>query len=177
MPSRLSLLLPLFALLACSLFSPEAPAVDTRPDDFSARYDWYEGSLPPPYHYEYSIVIEANGAGTVEMAPDYPSEGVPVWTETFTLEPAALDALYQQLAAQGAFTTQWREEDDPPVGGSHFSTGLTANGETVEIPSFVVANQAAAQGQISEALVGVVPQDIWDRLEAQRQQYVEENGG
>jgi hypothetical protein len=102
---------------------------------------------------------------------------VPVWTETFTLEPAALDALYQQLAAQGAFTTQWREEDDPPVGGSHFSTGLTANGETVEIPSFVVANQAAAQGQISEALVGVVPQEIWDRLEAQRQQYVEENGG
>ena len=50
------------------------------------------------------------------MAPDYPGEGVPVWTETFTVEPAALDAFYSQLVAAGAFSVPWREEDQPPVG-------------------------------------------------------------
>jgi hypothetical protein len=163
------------ALLACSVFSPQATPMNTRPDDFSARYDWYEGSLPPPYHYEYSIEIGADGAGTVEMVPNYPSEDVPVWTETFTVGPEALDAVYRQLAEHGAFTTRWREEEDPPVGGSHFATTLTANGETVTIPSFVVADQTAAQGEISAAIVGLVPQDIWDKLEGQREQYVEEH--
>ena len=149
----------------------------TRPPDFGLRYDWYEGSLPPPYHYEDSIAVTPDGTGTVTMTPDYPGPDVPVWTENFALDTTALDALYDQLLAQGAFTTQWREEDDPPVGGSHFTMDITANGQTVTIPHFVVASQAAAQGDISDTIVAVVPQAVWDTLEAQRQQYVEENGG
>jgi hypothetical protein len=172
---RLTLLLTL--TLACSVFTPEPTPMDTRPADFSVRYDWYEGSLPPPYHYEYSISVDSSGAGVVEMVPDYPSEDVPVFTETFTVEPAALEALFDQLVEHGAFTVQWREEDDPPVGGSYASTTLTANGETIEIPGFVVPDQAAAQSDIADAVTALVPQAIWDELEAQRQQYVEANGG
>ena len=54
-------LLPL-ALLACSLFGPKGPDMTTRPADFSALYHWSEGSLPPPYHYEYSIYVDSSGA-------------------------------------------------------------------------------------------------------------------
>ncbi len=108
------------------------------------------------------------------MAPDYPGEGVPVWTETFTVEPAALDAFYSQLVAAGAFSVPWREEDQPPVGGSSSSAGITAHAQNVAIPSFVVASQAAAQAEISAAFVALVPQPIWDKLESQRQTYVKE---
>lgn len=174
--SRIALLPALVPLIACALFSPEVP-VDARPDDFSLRYYWSEGSLPPPYHYAFTIALAADGAGTVTMTPDYPGPEVPVWTETFVLDAAALDAFYSQLVAAGAFSTDWREEDEPPVGGSHYTIELTANGEVVTIPHFVVAGQAAAQGDISDAIVAAVPQTVWDTLEAQRQAYVEENGG
>ena len=68
MPSSISRLRLLFVLvaallggLACSLFRSEPPlrpATATpvipadRPADFTVTYDWREGSLPPPYHYE-----------------------------------------------------------------------------------------------------------------------------
>jgi hypothetical protein len=176
MPTRhLLLLLALLPLLACSLFSPEAPVDTTRPADFSARYDWSEGSLPPPYHYEYIIHLDPSGAGLVEMVPDYPGDGVPIWTETFTVEPAALDAFYSQLVLAGAFSTQWREVDDAPVGGSHYAVTLTANGQTTEIPRFVVADQAAAQSTISEEFVALVPQAIWDKFDSQREAYIRDN--
>jgi hypothetical protein len=61
--------------------------------------------LSGDYHYEYTVAIAADGAGTVTMVPDYPGDEVSVWTESFTLDQAALDELYRQLAAIGAFTT------------------------------------------------------------------------
>jgi hypothetical protein len=175
MLTRLTLLLTL--TLACSVFTAQPTPMDTRPADFSVRYNWYEGSLPPPYYYEYALELAPDGSGTMTLIPDYPSEDVPVWTETFTVEPGGLDALFAQLVEHGAFTVQWREEDEPPVGGSHASTTLTANGETIEIPSFVIPAQSAAQSEISDAINALVPQAVWDRLNAQREAYVEENGG
>lgn len=177
MSTRLALLCALLPLLACSLFSPGVTPVTTRPADFSVLYEWYEGSMPPPYHYEYTLRVAADGAGTLTMIPDYPGEGVPVWTETFTVEPAALDALYRQLAEAGAFTTNWREEDDPPVGGSYATATLTGSGETVVIPSFVVPNQGEAQDDIFAVLEALAPAALREKLETQRQQYMEEHGG
>jgi hypothetical protein len=176
MARRLLIFLAL-PLIACSVFSPALPTPGARPGDFSVRYDWFEGSLPPPYHYEYTVAIAADGTGTVTMVPDYPGDAVPVWTESFTLDQAALDDLYRQLAASGAFTTRWAEEDDPPVGGSYATTSLTANGASVSIPSSVVPAQSAAQGEIAAAINAQVPQEIWDRLQAQRDAYVAEHGG
>src|SRR5262245_35527834 len=40
---------------------------DTRPEDFQVTCEWSEGSLPPPFHYEYTITITSIGAGTVAM--------------------------------------------------------------------------------------------------------------
>jgi hypothetical protein len=176
MARRILLLLTL-PMIACSVFSPALPTPGTRPGDFSVRYDWFEGSLPPPYHYEYTITLAPEGAGTLTMVPDYPGDAVPVWTETFTVDAAVLDGLYRQLIDSGAFTIRWRKEDDPPVGGSSFSMTLTASGDTVTIPSFVVPSQAAAQSDIAAAIVSVVPAEVWSRLEAQHELYVGENGG
>jgi hypothetical protein len=63
------------------------------------------------------------------------------------------------------------------VGGSYAATSLTANGASVTIPSFVVPAQSAAQGEIAAAINAQVPQEIWDRLQAQRDAYVAEHGG
>lgn len=148
-----------------------------RPGDFSLVYEWREGSLPPPYHYETTITVAADGAGSVTLVPDYPGPGVPVWTETFSLDAAALNALYAQLAAEGAFSTRWRALEDPPVGGSFSWLTLTAGGRQIEIPPFPIEAQAGAAGRIQAAVTALVPTEVWDSLHARREQYVAEHGG
>jgi hypothetical protein len=146
-----------------------------RPDDFSLQYEWREGSLPPPYHYEYTISIAPDGRGQVVMVPDYPSDKVPTWTETFTLQPAQLDTLYQSLVEQGLFRQSWRAQDNPPVGGSSQSLVITAQGKTVVLPAYVLIEQEAAAEEIYAAVMALVPKPIWDKLNAQREQYMQEH--
>jgi hypothetical protein len=165
------------AVLACSLFNRGIPTVDERPADFSLVYEWREGSLPPPYHYETTISVAPDGAGTITLVPDYPGPDVPVWTEAFSLDTAALDSLYVRLAAEGAFSTRWRAQDDPPVGGSYHWLTLTTGGQQIEIPPFPIDSQADAADRIEAAVTSLVPADVWDSLHARREQYVAEHGG
>lgn len=146
----------------------------SRPNDFSVTYNWYEGSLPPPYHYEYMVTIEPDGSGLVAYTPDYPGADVPTWTEPFTLDSSQLDALYTQLRDLDVFATAWTETDDVPVGGSHSTLTILADGRTIHIPAFPASAVDQADGAKS-AVIAFIPSDIWDRLNAQRDQYVQEH--
>jgi hypothetical protein len=146
-----------------------------RPDDFHILYEWQEGSLPPPYHYEYTITISPTGAAEIVMIPDYPSDETPAWTESFTVDSAQMDALYDTLITNGLLDHNWSAQDDPPVGGSSQSVTITANDQQIEIPSFVLPEQQSSAAAIHAAIEALVPQEIWDRLNAQREQYMEEH--
>jgi hypothetical protein len=194
MPRRSLSLLPLAAALlsglACALFRSEPPvqpatatpaqpatlgAPAIRPADFSVAYHWAEGSLAPPYHYEYDILVAADGAVTVRYTPDYPADDVPVWTETVQMNTAQLDALYADLGAYGLFTRDWRTENGPPVGASSEWLTATANGRTIEVPAYVVPEQAADEAALAATLHDLIPDDTWAKLNAQREQYVLEH--
>ncbi len=162
------------ATIACASLGGGSKPPTSRPDDFSVTYNWYEGSVPPPYHYEYMITIESDGAGLVTYSPDYPGADVPTWTEPFTLDSSQMDALYTQLRDLDVFNTAWSEADQVPVGGSHSNLTILADGRTVDIPAFPA--QAAASAESAKGVViAVVPADIWDRLSAQRDQYVQDH--
>ena len=175
--TRKFLLLPALAgmLLACSVFQRGAQPPSDRPADFGIEYQWREGTLPPPYHYEYSIQIAPDGTGQIVMVPDYPSPGVPIWTEPFTVGAGALDDLYALMLEKGVFSRAWPEEDDPPVGGSYDWADVRAGGQSVRLPAFVAAGQARDVNEIFAAIRALVPAEVWDGLNARRQQYIEEN--
>ncbi len=160
-------------LTGCSALGATTPQPISRPDDFALTYEWVEGSLPPPYHYEYVIRLTASGQGEVIMTPDYPADDVPVWTETFSLPADQFDQLYATMAAEGLLTQAWQAQGDPPVGGSSEWLTVTAAGRLIEIPAFVVPAQASRAEAIYAALRSAVPETIWSKLEAQRQEYVE----
>ncbi len=61
------------------------------PSDFKLQYKWIAGALPPPYHYEYEILVGAIGDFRLTFRPDYPSHGPAVWTEWFSVKDEALD--------------------------------------------------------------------------------------
>jgi hypothetical protein len=177
MTSRLITITTLLLSIAagCTTVNPTPNPLDTRPADFNLIYEWHEGSLPPPYHYEYAITIKPDGQGQIVMVPDYDFSNPPTWTETFTLTPAALDQFYRLLIDKGLFTQHWQAQDQPPVGGGSDSVQVTAHGQQIEIPSFVIAAQAAAAEDIATAVRALAPQDLWDKLSTQREQYVREH--
>ncbi len=143
-------------------------------DDYSLRYSWREGSIPPPYHYEYDILFDSTGKGSVVMIPDYPRGDVPRWTEPFAVAPEAARALHASMEAEGLFTHSWPALDRPPVGGSHASLSVTAGDREVEIPNFVTPERQEHAARIYDAIRALVPQALWDKLEAQREGYIEQ---
>lgn len=147
------------------------PTPDERPDDFHVEYHWSAGTMPPPHHYEYTITIEPSGLGKMVLIPDYPRDEVPRWTEPFTIEPEALDALYNVMVENGLFTRTWRQKDDPPVGGSAQWMVVVADGRHVEVKTYPVVAQEAAAEEIYSAVRGLVPSEVWKRLHALRDEY------
>ena len=168
----LSGLILLMLATGCTAMNPTPNPLDTRPADFKVIYDWQEGSLPPPYHYEYIVTLAPDGQGQIVMVPDYAFSHPPTWTETFTVTSAQLDQFYRLLVDQGLFTQRWQAQSSPPVGGSSDSLTVNAHGQQIIIPTFVIHAQASAAEDIATALHALAPRELWDKLDAKREQYM-----
>lgn len=151
------------------------PSADGRPGDFSVAYHWENGSLPPPNHYEYTIMIEADGSGQMTLIPDYPGGDVPVWEERFTLSAAQLDALYATLQAHGLMTTDWHQQNPPP-GSVLYQMSVTTGGQQVGFTAVVGEDQEEAARVIMDAVYTAVPEEVRSKLQAQRLEYIENYG-
>lgn len=166
-------------LIAGSIDSSRANPVinqwNARPNDFSVLYQWKEGSLPPPYHYEYRIELSSSWQGKVIMIPDYPSVAVPIWTEAFVAQSVALDKFYQLMIDEALLTNIWQAQSSLLVGGSSESMTVTANGTIITIPAFILPQQASAATNIFTALKALVPQVIWDKLHVLRKDYIDKS--
>lgn len=155
---------------ACVTRGDTPPA---RPPDLRVTYEWYEGSLPPPYHYAYTITVDPSGQGRMTLVPDYSGDGVPVWTETFVVPAGRLDDLYRVFLAQGLAKTAWRQRDVPPVGGSHQALLVTTGGRQVRVADYLIDEQRRAAAAIFDAVKALVPKDVRARLLAKRDVYVQ----
>jgi hypothetical protein len=163
------------ALVGCSDSPSGTSAPAARPGDFRVDYEWREGSLPPPYHYQYTMTVTPAGQGQIELTPDYPGAVVPKWTEDFQVAEERLDQLYKTLTKRGLFTQSWRASNDPPVGGSSQTLTVTAGGKRYVVEDYLVEDQAAAAKAMYEAVNALASKDAWDRLDAKREQYREEH--
>ena len=74
--------------------------MQSRPEDFTLQYDWCAGSMPPPYHYEYTIRIGPDLQGEIVFHPDYPGLGAPEWIESFDVAEESLDVLESRGSSQ-----------------------------------------------------------------------------
>src|SRR5687768_8853812 len=90
-------------LLLFSFGCATSTEMKPRPADFRVQYHWSEGSLPPPYHSEYTIRLGPGLQGEIEFQPDYPSGDTPIWIETFEIEDEDLEKLYALMWAKGIF--------------------------------------------------------------------------
>lgn len=140
-----------------------------RPADLTLRYEWNEGTMPPPYYYEYTIRIGPGTTGEIVFLPDYSIHQPPVWTERFPVEEAALDRLYALLLEKGILSRSWAERERMPVGGSTEWLEVTAHGRQVKISSRIEDVEAVAE--LYAAIRALVPAPIWQSLHARRAEF------
>ena len=169
--NRSMLLLLVLCLPLVSGCGETADGPASLPEDFRLAYAWREGSVPPPYHYEYRITVAPDGAGLIEFWPDYPGLTTPTWSEVFTVTAETRLQLYTTMQTAEVWSTAWKEASPPRVGGSSATLEAQANGRTATIPSDLVDSQANRLAPVYAAIDSLVPPAIWDDLRAQRQQY------
>lgn len=139
---------------------------DSAPADFSVRYHYDVGSLPPPYHYAYTVRIGPGAQGEVEYEQSYEGEeGYDTWTEPFSISGEEVEALYDLMVEQGVFARSWQQTDDPPVGGDAEWLDVTAGGKEFSVPSYVAGRGAEnAIGEVYEAINALVPASIREKI-------------
>ena len=138
-------------------------------------FEFREGSLPPPSHYEYRIVIRGDGSGEIAMTPDYPDADVPVWRETFSL-PETTAAQLLQDAEAFARSLPAGPDRNPIVGGATASLSLAGRGATVSAAQQPIADDERLQ-RIHAALRAAVPEAVWAELARRRARYIETRPG
>lgn len=176
------LLLAILAVLGCFAYRAQVARVlgtigfgrvdagmAPRPDDLALRYEWYAGTMPPPYHYEYTITVGPGLQGEIVFYPDYSGEGVPEWREAFAVTDEQLDRAYGLMVEAEVFDRRWSEMRDRPVGGDTEWLSVMANGVSVRIPALPEGGEALEP--VYDAVRGLVPDAIWESLRARRQEY------
>lgn len=144
---------------------PPCPPDRQRPGDFSLRYEWFAGALPPPGYWEYSIAIGPDGSGELEVIADYPSPATPRWTERFRVEPSSMDRLFTQISDLIRLEGE-RDEAEPPLcGGDAHRFVLHGGGR-----EWVVESQIA--GFAVQAVRALVPEALWATMQQRRDHYV-----
>jgi hypothetical protein len=146
-------------------------AAQATPADFALVYDWREGSLPPPYHYSYTIRMKADGAGELVFVPGYSGSETPIWTETFSVSSAQRSSLYTLMREKGLFSREWPPSDELRVGGSTEWLQVTANGTQVQLPPQLRPGDDTTLSAVYASINNLVPAEVWTKIRQEHQQY------
>lgn len=131
----------------------------TMPADFAGEISYANGSVAPPYHYEWRVEFDARGA-TLTWTPGY--EGTESWTET--VGDIDRERLYDRLDRAGLF--EFTDSDDGLVGGPTGRADFGALHDTGTL-----GTSEAGQDMLDEAAAAardLFPAEVWTRME-QRQ--------
>lgn len=135
---------------------------DTMPADFAGEIRYANGSVAPPYHYEWRVAFGVDTA-RLTWSPGY--EGAETWTEDADLDTGTRTTLYERLHDAGLFEFT-NEPDDGLVGGA---TGRASFGSLYD--SGTLGTSEAGQDMLDEVVAAaedLFPDAVWTTM-AQRQ--------
>jgi len=178
MSARTIAVLALVLLLAgCVRQNPGEPVADdsvaaVMPDDFGGTVDYRNGSVPPPYHYEWRVTI-AETTAEVEWRPGY--DEVEPWRETVEITADQRARCYDLLRDAGVFG-RGPDADEGMTGGATGSFELVAGGRTHD--SGTLGTSRAGQDVLKNVVAAVeelVPAEVWSGLRDQQEQWAAEH--
>ena len=184
-------LIKTMTLLLIALFTGCSPTIDQnenkwkeRPKDFHVRYEWFSGTVSPPYQYMYTVEVGPDSRGKIVFGPtsragsDGPvvEHEPPPWTETFAVSDEDMSQLFELMSKSGVFNKRWKEA--PPreqvIGGRAQWMRVEGNGESIQTPVTLKSEDRDAVEKVYDAIRSLAPKPLWIKLESQRQRYVED---
>jgi hypothetical protein len=138
-------------------------------DDLTIIYDYSNGALPPPYHYEYTIQLGSGVCGRVRYQSGYSDGQTPILEETFPVERYDLDLVYKMMLENDVFRNRWQMEESR-VGGSTSSMEVRMNDKVYSIPADaeLTDRDLNSLDEIFQAIKMLVPAEFWNRCEDQQ---------
>ncbi len=164
------------------------------PDDFNLKCEWAAGALPPPHHYEYTLILSQpkrppkpkasapRMQGEVIFIPDYPGAKVPIWREPFVAWTRECLQAYTVLSEGGLIDIKGQQSscnnngtecNDEDLGNETVTLTITARGNTISIHSSKLPPDQR-QFLLSDAMPAIrsiVPADLWLKLHTKRIAY------
>jgi len=169
------------ALACCGLITPLTAAAQNIPPDFTITYVWRSGSVPPPYHYQYQILLSASHGSRLVMVMNYPSifDDLTKWKEVLYPSPTQLSKLFASIQDNDLSSTPWGVRDERPVqipsGGSACWITVVENSHGYSVPCNtyeVNPKYADKQAEFIRLIQGFVPDDAWKKLNIEREDYI-----
>ncbi|MBM4157933.1 MAG: hypothetical protein FJ216_04030 [Ignavibacteria bacterium] len=145
----------------------------------SLEYSYYAGSVPPPYHYEYTVTLERELKGTIKYVLGYSEKDVPVYKFNFEFSEEQLNKLNEALESSKVFSEKIAQlpNDKIPIGGSteHLKIYISSDdeeGKIIAIPSFPQEEYKEGIKNLYDVIKKIVPEDIRKDLEQKKEDYI-----
>ncbi|MPZ83746.1 MAG: hypothetical protein GEV28_26475 [Actinophytocola sp.] len=162
-------------LAGCARTDPGTPTADSAamPDDFGGTIEYANGSVAPPYHYEWVLRITEDTA-ELTWRPGY-DKGGPSWRESAPIGREQRERLYERLREAGALDPS-PAEDEGMVGGSTGSVELVAGGRTYDPGTLGLSRESQdILDEVSAAAEDLLPGDVWSSMRDKQEAWGEEN--
>lgn len=140
------------------------------PGDFAINYTYISGTVPPPYHYEYTVHIDSDGNGSISYVPDYVFDTA--WKETFKLDKKSMKRIWRFLKKNDFFNIKWTKADNHSVGGSLQYLDVYADNKSYTIPAFPTEKKNAEK--FLAAVKELIPQSAMNTFSIKRDKYIED---
>lgn len=169
MSLRVVLLAFLLVVAGCAKEDPGVPvAGDGTPADFTGTVEYGNGSVAPPYHYEWRVRFD-RATASVEWTPGY--EETEPWSHLLDIGVEKRERLYDMLRDAGAFTFD-DNTDEGITGGSTGSVELVADGKNYDTGS--LGDSRAGQKVLDDVVAAVeelIPADVWAQMKDKQDEW------
>jgi hypothetical protein len=138
--------------------------MSSYPEDFAFRFRWQMGSVPPPYYYEYTITVTADGTGSIELLPDYPQNHPQKRNSTLRLTKTILTNLFEEMQSAGLFEKISLEVESNWTGGSQATLDVHAWDKDFHIPYSISSIDAQRMEPVFLAIQELIPSQLLNGL-------------
>lgn len=149
----------------------ESEAQEGIPADFSITFNWVAASVPPPYHSEYQIHLQADGSGDIVYLPDYAQHDPPQWKSIFACPVDEVENLYQTMVQQGVLRSNWRKPARRSIGDAQTWCRVVCGGDVFSIPAELTQKDAVRVAVVYERIKALVPQPVWEDFSGRFEKY------
>ncbi len=145
------------------------PLDGVMPDDFALTVASGNGSVAPPYHYDFEIAVDSAGNGTLHYWPGYGQEAARLVTGRFTVDWTTRQSWW--FVARGLRDAPGSRPDrEIPDGGASSTITLRIFSEDKLVESWQPSPWSSRSDSLTALVRAAVPDSLWELTRvAQRQ--------